>query len=49
MLPTWNDLPKWWHRVMLMVLVSVALCISACTAPGQSSSTPSDMPLIEDM
>jgi hypothetical protein len=40
---TWNDLPPWWHRVMRVVLVSVALFVSGCTTPGRTSSNPSDL------
>jgi hypothetical protein len=40
MWPTWNTVRTWWHHVMLLVLVAVVLCVSACTTPGRSSSTP---------
>jgi hypothetical protein len=44
MWPTWNTLPAGWTHAMRVVLVFVALCMSACTALSHSSSNPSDMP-----
>jgi hypothetical protein len=39
-----NTVPTWWKHVMRMVLVGVVLCMSACTTPGGSSSTPAGQP-----
>jgi hypothetical protein len=36
----WNTSMIWWHHMMRVVLVSALLCVSACTTPGRSSSTP---------
>jgi uncharacterized protein YbdZ (MbtH family) len=44
MWPTWKALPAGWTYVMRVVLVSTALCVSACSAPGHSISNPSGMP-----
>jgi hypothetical protein len=46
MWPTWGTLPPWWHHVMRVVLVVVALCLSAsaCTTSGRSGSTPAALP-----
>jgi hypothetical protein len=41
MWPTWNTLPVGWTDVMLVVLVSVAACVSACTTPGLIGLNPS--------
>jgi len=38
---TWHIVPTGWKSVMTLVLVGVVLCVSACTAPGHFSSTPS--------
>jgi hypothetical protein len=40
MLHRWNTVPTWWKHVMRVVLIAVVLCVSACTTPGRSSSTP---------
>jgi hypothetical protein len=40
MWPTWNLLPARWPYVMRVMMVSLALSVSACTAPGHSSSGP---------
>jgi hypothetical protein len=44
MRPTWISLPAGWTHVMRVVLVAVVLCMSACTTPGGSRSTPSGQP-----
>jgi hypothetical protein len=44
MWPTWNTLPAEWTHVIRVVLVSVVLCVSACTGPTHSSSPRSEMP-----
>jgi hypothetical protein len=44
MQPTWNTLPVGWTYMMRVVLVSIALFVSACTAPGHSISNPSGIP-----
>jgi len=41
MWPTWKMIPAGWHHVMQVMLLSVALFVSTCTASGHSSSTPS--------
>jgi hypothetical protein len=41
MLPASNTAPAWWNCIMRVVLVSVALFVSACTSPGRTSSNPS--------
>jgi hypothetical protein len=40
MWPTWKTLPARWNQVMRVVLVAVVLFVSACAAPGRSTSTP---------
>jgi hypothetical protein len=40
----WNTVPTWWKHVMQVVLVGVVVCVSACTTPGGSSSTPAGQP-----
>jgi hypothetical protein len=40
MWPTWKALPTRWNQVMRVVLVAVVLVVSACAAPGRSTSTP---------
>jgi hypothetical protein len=44
MWPTWTTAPTWWNQVMRVVLVAMILFVSACTAPGRSSSTPGALP-----
>jgi hypothetical protein len=44
MWPTWNSVSTRWHHILRVMVVSVALCVSACTGPGHSSSTPSANP-----
>jgi hypothetical protein len=44
MRPTWKSLPIRWNHVMRVLAVAAVLCISACTAPGHSLSTPSALP-----
>jgi hypothetical protein len=39
--------PTWWKSIMTLVLVVVVLSVSACTAPGHLSSTPSAQPAEE--
>ena len=41
MWPLLNTVPAWWNGIMRVVLVSVALFVSACTTPGRASSNPS--------
>jgi hypothetical protein len=41
MSPTANTLPAGWTYLMRVMMVSLALLVSVCTAPGHSSSTPS--------
>jgi hypothetical protein len=41
---TWNTVPTWWKHVMRVVLVAMVLCVSACTTPGRSGSTPAALP-----
>jgi hypothetical protein len=41
MWPIWKGFPTWWNHLMQVLLLAVVLCISACTAPGHSRSTPS--------
>jgi hypothetical protein len=43
MRPSWNTLPLGWTYMMRVVLVSIALFVSACTAPGHPISNPSDI------
>jgi hypothetical protein len=38
---TWNTSATWWHHRSRVVLVALAVCVSACTGPGHSSSAPS--------
>ena|SRR5215510_180652 len=40
MWPTRKILPTWWHHVMRVLVVIVALTVSGCTARGHSSSVP---------
>jgi hypothetical protein len=44
MRPIWNALPVGWTYMMRVVLVSIALFVSACTAPGHPISNPSGIP-----
>jgi hypothetical protein len=41
---TWNPIPTRWNRVMRVLMVALVLCVSACTTPGGSSSTPAGQP-----
>jgi hypothetical protein len=41
MWPTWNPIPTTWHHIMRVMMVSVVVFVSGCTAPGHSLSTPS--------
>jgi hypothetical protein len=41
MRPTWNMLPVGWTLMLRVGVVAIALCVSACTAPGHSRSNPS--------
>jgi hypothetical protein len=40
MSPTWNSLPRGWHHILWVMLVSLALFMSACAVPGHSGSNP---------
>ena len=40
---SWNASPTWWNHLMRLVLIAAVLCVSACTAPGRSSATPSTL------
>jgi hypothetical protein len=44
MAQTWNAVATRWHRLMLVMVVSVGVCVSACTAPSPSSSHPATIP-----
>jgi hypothetical protein len=37
---TWIAFPRWWHHVIWVVFVAVVICVSACSGPGRSGSTP---------
>ena len=37
---TWITFPRRWRHVIRMVLVAVVVCVSACSGPGRSGSTP---------
>jgi hypothetical protein len=41
MWPTWNTIAMSWRRLSLVFVVCMSLCVSACTALGQSSAHPS--------
>jgi hypothetical protein len=41
MTQTWNTLSTWWKYRTRVVLVALALWVSACTGPGHSTSAPS--------
>jgi hypothetical protein len=36
----WNTSSTWWNDLTRAVLVALALCVSACTGPGYSTSVP---------
>jgi hypothetical protein len=40
MWPTWNTVFTWWRHVIWVVFVAVVVCMSACSGPGRSGSTP---------
>jgi hypothetical protein len=44
MAQTWNSVVTRWHGLMLVMVVSVGVCVSACTAPSSSSSHPTTIP-----